>query len=167
MIRFFLFSFFFSFLFGGHFIWALNINAFGLYCINLGGFQHTNYIIFRNAEIFTNYFSQKTKIFGEGKSRIFWNVLKKKINFFWKWNLQIQLIIGYTCAEATLVLQIFTEYSKNLLNFWRSCFSHDLGFLASPFSLLMSPSVINNLLQFIECFATYNWKIMHFIFGKM
>jgi hypothetical protein len=93
--------------------------------------------------------------------------LKKKINFFWKWNLQIQLIIGYTCAEATLVLQIFTEYSKNLLNFWRSCFSHDLGFLASPFSLLMSPSVINNLLQFIECFATYNWKIMHFIFGKM
>jgi len=62
--------------------------------------------------------------------RIFINVLKY-FNFFLKWNLQIQLIIGCTCAEATLVLQIFIEYNKPL-NFWHNVFHMIYGSSRHP-----------------------------------
>jgi hypothetical protein len=93
---------------------------------------------------------------------MFWNIL----NFFWKWNPQIQLIIGYTCAEATLVLQIFTEYSKPF-NFLAIMFF--TWFMVPRVTLLtfdvskchQQPSSIYSMF----C-ATNTWKNMHLVFGE-
>jgi hypothetical protein len=82
--------------------------------------QHTNYIFLEMLKFSQIIFLERPNFFGEGKSKNLFKCFEIFLKFL-KMESSIQLIIGCTCVEATLVLQIFIEYSKPL-NFWAFMF---------------------------------------------